>query len=348
MYLKRGYFLSIFNARFFIGVSALLLFWAGYWQWLAYHAFLQTPVTIVEPTIQIAVERGDSLSRLARKLEKQNIISNRYYFRLAAELNPEFKQIKRGEYRLTRADTPQRLLEKFSSGKVIQYAFTIVEGSNSFQILEQLKNDARIKFDLPDDPAAIASQINLQNQHIEGWLYPDTYYFVRGEKASDLLKRAVAAMRQVLSDEWSRRAPDLPYKSAYQALIMASIIEKETALASERDKIAGVFVRRLAKNMRLQTDPTVIYGIGPKFNGDITYKDLRTLTPYNTYKIKGLPPTPIASAGRAAINAALNPAEGDALYFVATGDGGHQFSATLKAHNKALKEYLKKQKKRQR
>jgi UPF0755 protein len=177
-------------------------------------------------------------------------------------------------------------------------------------------------------------------QRIEGWLFPDTYFYSKGDSVTKLFKRAITKMQKVLAEEWQTKAEGLPYKNPYEALIMASIIEKETGISGERNKIAGVFVRRLNRRMKLGTDPTVIYGIGPSFNGDITFKDLRTKTPYNTRIIKGLPPTPIAMPSRASINAALHPENGDSLYFVADGSGGHYFSKTLEEHNRAVRRYV--------
>jgi UPF0755 protein len=182
-------------------------------------------------------------------------------------------------------------------------------------------------------------ELTLDKEHAEGWFFPDTYFFVRGTTDKALLKRAYAAMHRQLEEQWQLREEGLPYKSPYEALIMASVIEKETGVPEEREQIAGVFVRRLQKGMRLQTDPTVIYGIGEAYDGNIRRKDLRTDTPYNTYTRSGLPPTPIAMPGLAAIRAALHPAAGDSLYFVASGGGAHVFSSTLEQHNEAVIKY---------
>jgi len=183
-------------------------------------------------------------------------------------------------------------------------------------------------------------QILNSDMYLEGWLFPDTYHYHNNDTASSVLKRAAVKMQQVLEDAWHERSDDLPYDTAYKALIMASIIEKETGLASERPLIASAFVNRLNTNMRLQTDPTVIYGIGADFDGDIKSKDLRDYTPYNTYRINGLPPTPIAMPSKAAILAAVNPPQSDYVYFVSKGDGSHQFSTTLKQHNVAVNTYI--------
>lgn len=330
---------QIRSLRIFVGVISLAIFVFGYWHWLSYQNFLTQPIHWQNKTQALVIEKGKGINQLAQQWQQQKVISSAFYLKIFCRINPQFKQIKVGEYQVDKNETPLSLLQKLSLGKVIQYGFTLVEGTNSFQLVEQLKSNPNLNIDLDLHPDNLIKQLDIDSSHIEGWFFPDTYHIAKGSNASDLLKRAYLKMQSVLSQEWQNRALDLPYQSPYEALIMASIIEKETGIASERDRIAGVFVRRLRKKMRLQTDPTVIYGIGPEFNGDITFKDLRTATPYNTYVIKGLPPTPIAMPGREAIHAALHPADGDALYFVATGDGGHYFSATLEEHNRAVRRY---------
>jgi len=217
---------------------------------------------------------------------------------------------------------------------------TLVEGLTFKNFLETLSKQEKIDIALTDKSfAEIKNFLKLDIEHPEGWFYPDTYQYVSGISDADILLQAHKRMQRVLAEEWEKRAKDLPYKTAYEALIMASIIEKETGVAYERPEIAGVFVRRLQKGMRLQTDPTIIYGLGDSYKGNIRRKHLRQPTPYNTYVINGLPPTPIAMPARAAINAALNPAPGKTLFFVAKGDGSHQFSETLAQHNKAVQKY---------
>lgn len=331
------------SGRVFLGIAALAGFWLFYWGTLSYLAFLNRPINWPNPEQILKISSGDSVSRLSRRLEKQQVISSRYWLRMLCEFQPQLKQIKQGEYKLEGTETPLELMSKLASGKVIQHPFQIIEGSNSYQLLAAIKNQTAIVQDLALTNAEIAGQLGILEGNIEGWIYPDTYYYHAGDKASELLKRGYAKMQSVLNQAWSNRSPDLPYATPYQALIMASIVEKETAIASEREQIAAVFVGRLNKNMRLQTDPTVIYGIGPEFNGDITRRDLKNPTPYNTYQIKGLPPTPIAMPSEASIEAALNPAKTKALYFVADGRGGHVFSETLQEHNQAVQRYLKTQ-----
>ena len=332
-------FKHLVSIRVLAGILLLAVFLIAYWQWLAFHRFTERPLEFGEER-SFVVSPGQTAISVAKRLSNDGIASSYYYLRLLIQLNPELAKIRKGEYLLDQKETPVSFFSKLTSGKVIQYPFTIIEGMNSHQVLQQLAQTKHLKDDWKQDN--LANVLKLDTESIEGWLYPDTYHFSKNSSAIELLKRSVETMQNALQEEWQNRAPNLPYQSPYEALIMASIIEKETGIASERDMIAGVFVRRMQKNMRLQTDPTVIYGIGPEFNGDITYKDLRTPTPYNTYVIKGLPPTPIAMPSRAAIHAALNPADGEWLYFVATGDGGHKFSRTLKEHNQALKAYLRK------
>jgi UPF0755 protein len=214
-------------------------------------------------------------------------------------------------------------------------------------VLDALKQDPVITHTLQaPDARQLMLELELDKAHAEGWFFPDTYHFVRGTTDKDLLQRAYASMRSQLEEQWQQREEGLPYRRPYEALIMASIIEKETGIPEEREQIAGVFVRRLQKGMRLQTDPTVIYGIGESYDGNIRLRDLRTDTPYNTYTRSGLPPTPIAMPGLAAIRAALHPAAGDSLYFVASGGGAHVFSSTLEQHNEAVIKYQLKGKSR--
>jgi UPF0755 protein len=223
---------------------------------------------------------------------------------------------------------------------VVQYPLTLVEGWTFRQVMEALQADERLEH-LIEDPSAeaVMARLGRRGVHPEGRFFPDTYHFTRGSSDLDILKRAHAAMERVLAEEWEARADGLPIESPDEALILASIIEKETGLASERAEIAGVFVRRLRLGMRLQTDPTVIYGLGDDFDGNLRRADLRNDHPYNTYVHAGLPPTPIALPGREAIRAALNPADGETLYFVARGDGSHAFSVTLEEHNRAVRKY---------
>jgi UPF0755 protein len=248
--------------------------------------------------------------------------------------------VKAGEYRLEVGQSPLDLIDLFSSGDSILYSFTIIEGWTFRQLLTELARDPILVKTIGDATTAeIMAQISNADEHPEGRFLPDTYHFPRGTGDIAFLKRAYRTMQQKLAEEWGARDADLPLQSAYEALTLASIIEKETGAAFERPLIAAAFIQRLRKNMRLQTDPTIIYGLGEGFDGNIRYRDLRKDTPYNTYLHKGLTPTPIALPGIDSIRAALHPAESDAIYFVSKGDGTHHFSRTLEEHNAAVSKY---------
>lgn len=288
---------------------------------------------------------GTSLAGMARDLHELGLVEyarDARYISLFGRLTGKANQIQAGEYAVTPDMRVLGLLQAMFNGEVRQYSLTIVEGWSLRQLLQAISaHTAIVKSDPPLTDDHLKKLLSIEDASAEGWFFPDTYSFPKGTPAIDILRRAHGAMRVVLKEEWAQRdtAQELPYISAYQALIMASIIEKETAVGSERGQIAGVFVRRLLKGMRLQTDPTVIYGIGEKFDGNIRRADLRRATPYNTYTQYGLPPTPIAMPGRDSIHAALHPEPGNSLYFVARGDGSHEFSDTLEEHNAAVRKF---------
>ncbi|MEJ2384101.1 MAG: endolytic transglycosylase MltG, partial [Xanthomonadales bacterium] len=261
-------------------------------------------------------------------------------WRLLLRLEPAVLQA--GEYRLEASMTPRDVIRRLGSGDVIHYRFTVVEGWTFRQLRQALAADTELAHELPspDDGDWDFRGLFPELDHPEGWFLPETYLFTRGDSDRDLLLRANRAMQDALATAWEGRDTGLPLETPYELLILASIIEKETAVPQERGQIAGVFVRRLRKGMRLQTDPTVIYGLGETFDGDIRRRDLRTDTPYNTYTRHGLPPTPIALPGRAALEAAAHPEPGDTLYFVADGSGGHTFSRTLEEHQAAVDRLL--------
>lgn len=296
------------------------------------------PLNLTEATVY-QVKSGQSAKGLLNRLKDQGIISDSFGLEIRLKLEPELANVKVGTYELLPSMSALDLLELFSSGKELQFAISLIEGLNWREWLLILKSHPEIIFndDFQSQLEILSSQ--LPEQSIEGYLLPDTYYFVAQTEAIELVKRAHLSMQQYLNLAWQNRAVDLPYDSAYEGLTMASIIEKETGVADERPRISGVFVNRLNLNMRLQTDPTVIYGIGESFDGNIRRKDLRTPTPYNTYVIKGLPPTPIAMPSKLAIDAAFNPLTTEALYFVSKGDGSHKFSTTLQEHNLAVRKY---------
>ncbi|WP_293757857.1 endolytic transglycosylase MltG [uncultured Paraglaciecola sp.] len=285
------------------------------------------------------VKPGQSAKGLLNRLKEQGIIADNIGLKIRMKFDPELANIKVGTYELSPSMSALDLLELFSSGKELQFSISLVEGLNWKEWLLVFKSHPQIQFadDFYQQLEKIA--LPLPKQSIEGFLLPDTYYFVAQTNAIELVKRAHTSMQQYLDNAWHDRAMDLPYSSAYEGLIMASIIEKETGIAQERALISGVFVNRLNLKMRLQTDPTVIYGMGENFDGNIRRKDLKAATPYNTYVIKGLPPTPIAMPSKLAIDAAFNPIETQQLYFVSKGDGSHKFSSTLQEHNIAVRKY---------
>ncbi len=304
------------------------------------HAALEQPLAVTDEALLLDVRPGDTPSGVLQRLEAEGVLEDAFWLRLYWRLNLSGQSLHTGEYRLTPTMTARDMIGLWQRGEVVQYSLTLVEGWNFRQLRSALQSQPKLEQTLDGlTDAEIMSRIGASGQHPEGRFFPDTYRFTRGTSDEDLLRRAFARLEQVLEEEWQQRARELPYKDAYQALIMASIIEKETGVPGERGEIAGVFVRRLARGMLLQTDPTVIYGMGEKYKGRITRTDLRTPTPYNTYTNAGLPPTPIAMVGREAIHAALHPADGTSLYFVARGDGSHVFSDTLNQHNRAVREY---------
>lgn len=313
----------------------LMLALAGgyFYQWLSVEQRLPASAEV------FTVEKGEAVAHVANRLEAQGVLRWPMVWRLYARyFQPE--TIKAGEYALGPYESPRSLLNRFQDGEVISYNVTFAEGLTLREWRAMLAAEQKLKqvtVGLSAEQLSVALEIPHQNP--EGWFYPDTYRFEKGDSDLDILNRAHKKMAVELANLWARRKPSLPYDSAYDALIMASIVERETGVPHERADIAGVFVRRLERGMRLQTDPTVIYGMGEKYQGKIRKKDLQTPTPYNTYVIKGMPPTPIANPGKEAIAAALNPAEGEALYFVAKGDGSHYFSASLTEHNKAVAKY---------
>ena len=307
----------------------------GNW-WL--NRYLDTSLPLDSPTV-VDIPPGASLTSQARKMAERGILTFPRVLTAYARLSGQ-TAIKAGEYQLEQGDTPRDLLTMWVEGDVIQYSVTFPEGLRFSEWLVLLGRVEKLDHLLTGKTGqAVLAELGLELEHPEGWFFPDTYSYRAGDTDRDILLRAHDRMEQVLAEEWQNRADGLPYASAYEALIMASIIEKETGVPEERGEIAGVFVRRLQKGMRLQTDPTVIYGLGDAYRGNIRRRHLLEHSDYNTYRIDGLPPTPIAMPGREAIHAALHPEEGDSLFFVAKGDGSHYFSTTLEEHRKAVQEF---------
>jgi UPF0755 protein len=275
-------------------------------------------------------------------LEQSGITSAGWQWRLLTRMRPV--TIKAGEYKLKPGLSPPGLLELLSEGNVVHYRFTIIEGWTFKQLKQGLAQDPVLQQSIPDlqDDLQILQAIDSDANHPEGWFLPETYQFVRGDSDIDILSRSHAAMKTALEEAWASRQDDLPIKSPYEFLTLASIIERESGVDAERPEIAGVFTRRLEQHWRLETDPTVIYGLGDAYDGDIRRRDLQTDTPYNTYTRYGLPPTPISMPGKAALEAVASPADGTTMFFVASGTGGHVFSDTLEQHNAAVRKMLRK------
>jgi UPF0755 protein len=307
---------------------------------MSYRSYLQTPLQLPADGMVLQVEKGTNLRQLGRRLERQGVLSNGDMLYWYARWKDLANHIHAGEFRVPAGTTPPALLAILIKGKTISYNLTLVEGWDFAQVLKAVDNDPILAHTLDTrDPAEIMARMGYPDIHPEGRFFPDTYAFPRGTSDVEFLLRAYHRMERELADAWAKRAPDIAVDNAYQALILASIIEKETGVPGERKEISGVFSRRLKRGMKLQTDPTVIYGMGERYRGNIRRSDLLEDTPYNTYVHTGLPPTPICMPGRAAIDAALHPAPGKALYFVANGDGSHVFSDTLEQHNAAVRKY---------
>ncbi len=306
--------------------------------WLGYFALM--PTEVAPQARHFNVEHGSSLHSVADQFEKAGLISDRWSFLALGRLLGNAGDIKAGSYSVDVRITPYHLLEKIVSGDFAQSELRFIEGWTFRQIRHVVDQHPAVKHDgagLSD--AQILERLGLEEKSPEGLFFPDTYYFAAGTSDLTILRQAYLRMRTKLEELWEQRAKGLPVANAYEALILASIVEKETGRPEERDLVAAVFVNRLRRGMRLQTDPTVIYGLGASFDGNLRRRDLETDQRYNTYTRYGLPPTPISMPGEASIQATLNPANSPALYFVARGDGSHEFSLTLAEHNRAVNKY---------
>ena len=294
----------------------------------------------ISKTQLFTVTEGTSFHRFSKVLIDNTWLESRFWLRNFVRLNPELANIKAGTYQIEKNTSLLSLLEQLVAGKEHQFSVTFIEGSTFKEWLALLKNTDNLVHHLNQKSITeIAKKLAINHKNPEGLFYPDTYAFTANTSDIDILKRAQKKMSREITNAWQSRHENLPYKDKYQALIMASIIEKESGRHAEHGIISSVFINRLNKKMRLQTDPTVIYGLGERYKGDITYRHLREKTAYNTYRINGLPPTPIAMAGKSALHAALNPLATDYLYFVSNGEGKHIFSTNLKDHNAAVSKY---------
>jgi UPF0755 protein len=338
---RRGHKAPTRESLFRVAGALLVMFSVfGGWLLMDHQVALKQPLKVTaEPRVYV-VESGTSLRQVVNDLAAQGILEQPGHLVWHARWRGQAEQIKAGEYLIEPGMTPLRLLERLVSGKTVQRSLTIVEGWTFDDLLLAIHSHPHLDQTLAGlDREAMMAQLDLPTIHPEGWFYPETYYFPSGAADRDFLKRAHSAMVQRLHDEWVKRSEGLPLENKYEALILASIVEKETGHPGERAQVAGVFIHRLHKGMRLASDPTVIYGLGDDFDGDLRRQDLSRDTPYNTYLHKGLPPTPIAMPGGKAIHAVLHPAVSDALFFVSKGDGSHHFSSTYAEHRRAVSRY---------
>lgn len=321
----------------------LILFIVGLallWIKFEHDHFSYTPLKIGQGGLHLVIPSGATIHSIAHELEQRGVLEHPSYLVLLARWRGVARDIKAGSYDITPTTTPAEFLHQIVAGKVAQYSLTLVEGWTFSQVLATIRNNPYLQptlegLSIPE----IMQRLGHPGQHPEGRFFPDTYKFPADMTDLAFLQGTYQLMQEHLAQEWQNRAPGLPYQSPYEALILASIIERESALPEERHLVARVFLNRLRKGMRLQADPTVIYGLGARFDGDLGRSDLRTDTPYNTYTRSGLPPTPICMPSLESLRAALHPAQGEALYFVSRGDGSHQFSATLKEHQAAVRTY---------
>ncbi|VAW52913.1 FIG004453: protein YceG like [hydrothermal vent metagenome] len=334
---------KIFSGKIIGGIS--IVFFIGLYYSSKIYFEMHKEFSLSEPD-SIIFSKGSTIKILANKLIEKKLLDNKNHFFIWGKLNRQETRLQAGEYSLTAGLSLAELLNNMVAGKVIQHNITLIEGYTFRQILQTIQQNSIIDKQLENfSDAEIMTALGHEGEHPEGRFYPDTYYISHGITDADLLKRSYDEMAKILEQEWQQREEGLPLKSAYEALILASIVEKESAIAEERPLIAGLFINRLRKKMRLQTDPTVIYGI-ENYDGNIRFRDLRKDTPYNTYTRRGLPPTPIALPGREAIHATLHPDKTNYLYFVAYSDGSgrHVFSTNLKDHEKAVDKYQRKKK----
>ena len=337
--------------KFFVFLLILLLILGGvgFWGYQKLTEFVHTPVNVTQDQL-LTIERGTTGSKLAALLEQEKILEHADLLPWLLKLQPQLNKVKAGTYSLTGVKTLQDLLDMINSGKEAQFSVKFIEGKTFKEWRKNLENAPHLKQTLQgktdkeimallDIPAVSKAVYEWNN--MEGWLYPDTYNYTPNSTDLELLKRSTTRLQKALDKAWNERDENLPLADPYQMLILASIVEKETGIAAERPQVASVFINRLKANMKLQTDPTVIYGMGERYTGNIRKKDLETMTPYNTYMIEGLPPTPIAMVSESALQAVAHPAKTDFYYFVADGSGGHKFTRNLNEHNKAVQEYLR-------
>jgi UPF0755 protein len=322
----------------FVAVLMVVVVAAGAAAW--FYRFVHQPLALPSTPFEFVVKPGTSLKSLSRQLADARLLPETQSLWVLGRLTDQSAGIQAGSYRLDAPISPLDLLQKLNDGDVIPISITFLEGTTFAEMRARLEKADNVKVTLKGlSDAEVLKRIGASETHPEGLFFPDTYRFAAGATDVELLKTSYQAMKKKLEEAWAQRDPDLPYRSAYEVLKMASIIEKETGKAEERALIGSVFINRLRIPMRLQTDPTVIYGMGESFDGNIRKRDLTTDTPYNTYTRDGLPPTPIAMPGWGSLLAAVKPAQSNKLYFVGKGDGTHYFSSSLEEHNRAVAKY---------
>jgi len=326
-------------------LKVFFVFVLSFWIYTDYRLSLDVPLNLAAP-FTLHLRKGEGIRALGQRLKSEGILKEPVWLMALTYASGNARNLKYGDYVLSPGLSPRALLELVVSGKSRQVPVTVIEGMTFKEFLKVLSQNPVIRHDLAEKtPEEIMVMLGEAGLPPEGLFFPDTYFTSTETSDFDILRKARRKMESVLRLEWQGRDPSVPYQTDYEGLIMASIVEKETGQAAERSAIAGIFVRRLNQHMRLQTDPTVIYGLGGSFDGDLRKEDLRRDTPFNTYTRAGLPPTPIALPGRDAIHAAMHPLAGSSLYFVAKGDGSHIFSDTLEAHEKAVDQYQRHAKK---
>ncbi len=324
--------MRFFFFRLLIPLLLVLGAASAWWLWF--------PITLPQAVAEVSIEPGTSPKEVAAFVAKAGVPVNATLLYLWFRLSGQSRQIRAGSYEWSGQVSPRQILQKLVRGDESSGSVTLVEGWNIRQVREALRKADRLKPDTAQlSDAQLMQALERPGLHPEGRFFPDTYTYSKGSTDLAVLRRAMRAMDRHLEAAWAQRNPKIPLKMPEQALILASIVEKETGLLSDQGQISAVFHNRLVLGMRLQTDPTVIYGMGTRFDGNIRRSDLTTDTPYNTYTREGLPPTPISMPGRAALHAALHPAASKALFFVARGDGSSEFSATLEEHNRAVNKY---------
>ena len=324
-------------AKFLLLIFSLLIIAGGYFAYDV-HRYVNNPVSPTEENIEVTIQQGATFTAISEQLKQAGLIRKPLYFKLLAKIEEKTQMVKTGEYSFNMQSTPAEILDDLVQGNTKQYRLTVIEGKRFSDFMALLNDDEKLEHTIQGN-AQIKQVLGINKDSLEGLFMPETYTFSAGTKDIEILRQSYHLLRDYLDVEWPKRSEDSFVSTPYEALILASIVEKETSAPEERARIAGVFISRLKINMPLQTDPTVIYGIGDEFDGNITRKHLQTDTPYNTYMRRGLPPSPICLMGKESIRAVLHPQITGELYFVSKKDGTHYFSKTYEEHVEAVRKY---------